>query len=99
MKIMINGDELDYDVDGESYRSPDNLRYVDLDDDLTRDTHWHQHGFTVGRLFGSVTYEKFKIGITGLLKNLIQIALPDVEGPICLETYHELIKNLSLIHI
>lgn len=91
MKITIGSEQYEYQVEGDSFTDQPR-RLIDRDDDLSKDTDWHEKGYTVEQLFDDTTYLDFHQTITQVLidkLNTADIAISRDD----LSTYHTHLNN------
>lgn len=92
MRYTVNGRTLEYSALGECASGSD-IRLLDQAIDLTKDTLWHQAGYSVENLFTPNVFENFKQKTRNLLIDLWREAGLQVTPNFELDQYHKLAKE------
>jgi hypothetical protein len=92
MRYTVNGRTLEYSALGECAWGSD-IRLLDQAIDLTKDTSWHQAGYSVENLFTPNVFENFKQKTRNLLIDLWREAGLQVTPNFELDQYHKLAKE------
>jgi hypothetical protein len=93
--VQIEDEKIEMEVDGETFFGNEEVLLLS-DDDLTKNTNWHNEGFTVQPFLSNEEFEIIRLGVTEIIKTFVEKETKQLLPNFTLQKYHEICADNEL---